>query len=524
MRYKYVFGYLRLSIDDDKIDESNSIRNQKLLIEQFIAEIEDFQNAKVQFFSDDGFSGTNFERPAFKRMMEIAKGKDSCCIIVKDLSRLGRDTLNTQDYIEKVFPFMQIRFIAINDYYDSIDTHSSKKDTEVKFKNLVNGIYPQICSKNVKAVMRRRAEQGKYNGSVPPYGMRINEEDQSSLLVDREVSWVVRLIIDEKLAGKRYVDIARLLNEKKIQTPTQYLISKEYSIPTGNVGTMWTTDMVKKIATNPVYTGAIVNHKSENAVVAVKSPISIPREEWIIVPGMHEAIMTMEELDTILGMIKHSKKIRKQHVNRSKFRGKLRCGYCKRIMRVRTEDKFKNKKISCYTPKQISDAKCYKGLYLVEDLEKLLIELIRHEALIADDTIKKMKEINKTTNISRWKKQLEGYEAKLQKNKLEKMGLYEKYASQELSKAKYIAEKKKVSDRDSVYLKKICDVKAKIKEAEEKKRKVADSKLHSLSKYKQLEELTYEIVQELVDTIYFYDPEHIEVIWNFRDEYVEATE
>ena len=147
MQYKYVIGYLRLSQDDeDKNDESNSIKNQRLLIQQFINGNEEFQGAKTVFFSDDGYSGTNFNRPDFKKMMELVKAESSCCVIVKDLSRLGRDTIDTQQYIEKIFPFLLVRFIAINDYYDSSAPLASRKDTEAKFKNLVNGIYPQIWS------------------------------------------------------------------------------------------------------------------------------------------------------------------------------------------------------------------------------------------------------------------------------------------------------------------------------------------------------------------------------------------
>ena len=218
MQYKDVFGYLRISQDDDdKTDESNSIKNQKLLIEQFIISCEEFQGAKVHFYIDDGYSGTNFERPDFKKMMQIVKGRNGCCIIVKDLSRLGRDTIDTQDYIEKIFPFLQIRFIAINDYYDSADSLSSRKDTEVKFKNLVNGIYPQICSENIKKVMYQLGEQGKYNGAIPPYGYMFNGNDKTSLLLDREVSWVVRLVIDKRLEGESYSGIARMLNERGLQ-------------------------------------------------------------------------------------------------------------------------------------------------------------------------------------------------------------------------------------------------------------------------------------------------------------------
>ena len=181
------------------------------------------------FFADDGYSGTDFERPDFKRMIALAKQEGmSCCIIVKDLSRFGRDTITVQNYIEKVFPFLQVRFIAINDYYDSNSSYSSRKDTEIKFKNLINGIYPAICSENIKHVLRKCAEAGKYMGAVPPYGYLFSENTKTALVIDKETAPVVRMIFDRRLAGAGYSDIARELEEKEIASPYAYLTGKGF--------------------------------------------------------------------------------------------------------------------------------------------------------------------------------------------------------------------------------------------------------------------------------------------------------
>lgn len=245
MQYRYVIGYLRLSWDDaDKEDESNSIKSQRFLIQQFIDGVEEFKGSEVLFFSDDGYSGTNFKRPDFQKMMALVKSKTNCCIIVKDLSRLGRDTVDVQNYIEKVFPFLQVRFIAINDYYDSNDTLAAKKDTEVKFKNLVNGIYPQICSQNIKQVMRKQAEAGKYHGSIPPFGYQFNGNDKTSLLLDKEASPIIRLIFDKRMEGLRYSEIADYLNESRVVTPMEYLQRKGFACFNSGVSLMWTSGMV----------------------------------------------------------------------------------------------------------------------------------------------------------------------------------------------------------------------------------------------------------------------------------------
>lgn len=343
MQYKYIIGYLRLSQDDeDATDESNSIKNQRLLIQQFIQGNKEFEGAKNVFFTDDGYSGTNFNRPDFKKMLGMVKNQDSCCIIVKDLSRLGRDTIDTQQYIEKIFPFLLVRFIAINDYYDSNDTFATRKDTEVKFKNLVNGIYPQICSQNIKQVMRKQAEMGKYHGPMPPYGYMFKNGDKTVLFLDKEVSGNVRFIFDKRMEGEKYSEIAKMLNEKEIETPTAYLLRKGYTPNNVQFLHVWNRHMVKRILFNPVYAGIMANHKTEKIELSAKSCTNLPRKEWIYVPDTHEAIVTVDELDKVMAMVAKGNCTyhRREKIPKNIFRGKIKCGYCGRALRVRSESKY----------------------------------------------------------------------------------------------------------------------------------------------------------------------------------------
>lgn len=525
MQYRYVIGYLRLSRDDaDKEDESNSIKNQRLLIQQFIDSVEEFKGSEVLFFSDDGYSGTSFKRPDFQKMMALVKSKTNCCIIVKDLSRFGRDTVDVQNYIEKVFPFLQVRFIAINDYYDSNDTLASKKDTEVKFKNLVNGIYPQICSQNIKQVMRKQAEAGKYHGSIPPFGYQFNGNDKTSLLLDKEASPIIRLIFDKRLEGLRYSEIAAYLNGKNIITPTEYLQKKGFTSIVTGLSAMWTISMVSNIIKNPVYTGTMVNHKTENMIVAVKSGKSLPREEWICVPNTHEAIVTKKEFEKVLSMAPGTTYYPKKKIPRNIFRGKLRCGYCKRMLRVRDEKRQKRMRASCNTPLRVSETPCYKKAFYLEEIEKIVLCLVQQQALLAEDTLRKIKKVNQTLDIPRLKRQAERYDEKIQQCNGLKMELYEKYVTGELLKADFIKEKEKISLQVSKYHEKKAAVEKKISEAEKKKALENAPALKSFSKYVSLESLSFQVVQELIDVIYFYDPEHIEVIWNFKDDYLETAE
>lgn len=523
MRYKYILAYLRLSNDDDdKADESNSIKNQRLLIEHFVKNNEELQETEIIFFADDGFSGTNFERPEFKRMITLAKQEQqSCCIIVKDLSRFGRDTITAQNYIEKVFPFLQVRFIAINDYYDSNSSYSNRKDTEVKFKNLINGIYPVICSKNIKQVVRKCGEAGKYLGSVPPYGYLFAENTKTALVVDKEAAPVVRMIFDRRLAGTGYRDIARELEEKEIASPYAYLTGKGFVCYKINVRLQWTAQIVSKILKNPVYAGIMENHKTETVLLATKATRVIPKEERIYVEGTHEAIVTKEELERVAAMVKHPKQAdQAKRKEKYLFSGKIRCGHCRRLMRIRTD--YKIPRISCksvYT----KGSNCLVGVYSMEPIENLVLQLIRQQASLAEDAIKQIKEMNKTLDISKLRRKKGAYEGRLKICRSKKMELYESFATGNLTKEEYLDQKGDISKKEAEYKAQSHELQEKIAEAEARKAKEENSGLKAFIKYKNLEALSYPIIQELIREIRFYDPEHIEVIWNYQDDYLETA-
>lgn len=528
MVYKYVIGYLRLSREDEyREDESNSISNQRLLIQHFIEKQEEFRESEVLFFSEDGFTGTSFNRPGFKEMMEFIQKKGGCCIVVKDLSRFGRDTIDSQNYLEKVFPFLHVRFIAINDFYDSDSSAKAGKDMEIKFKNLINGIYPQICSQNIKQVMRKQAEMGKYHGAVPPFGYRFPENSKTELLVDEEAAQTVRLIFKYFLEGKEPIEIARKLNDEQVVTPTMYMESKGYKRNL-QVASIWLRYMVSRILTNPLYTGTMVNHRTENRIVSVKSAVKIPREEWICVPGTHEAIIPQKEFDAVMAAWteKHNalKKNRNgalpvkgnQSEKKPALNGKIRCGQCRRKIRIRTYGKRQTTKIYCYSVNVSNPMGCYEKGYNIAGLDALVLELIKKQALLAEDTIKAVKQLDQTTDTSKLRRRIKTLEEKLNACKIQKRRLYEKYVSGDLPQKEYLLEKEKVFQKEEQYRKRADETERMLLEVSRQKER--ECELQGIAKFVNLESLSREVVEELVDTVYFYDPEHIEVIWNFKDD------
>lgn len=456
--------YLRLSDEDGDNRESDSISNQRILIHSFLKSHPEIQVVKECV--DDGYTGTNFNRPEFKRMMGLITRRKRICIIVEDLSRLGRDTIETQNYIEKIFPFLGVRFISINDFYDSSQKPSERKDTEA--------------------------------------------------------ASVVRGIFDQRLEGKTYADIARDLNKKEVETPTVYLQRKGWAPEAKKSVKFWDGNLVKLILFNPVYAGLTVRGKTETRVPSKREYRYISREDWICVKGGHEAIVTEQELQKVQDMVQ---KDRKYHgstpSSENIFAGLIRCGHCGRKMRIRTE--YKEKPIYCKSVTTAPNASCYPKKYKQKELEELVLIMIRQQAALAEDTIKQLKKANQTLNIPKLRYRKKQYEKKLALCKQEKMELYEQYAEEQIFLKNYLARKQTCMEKTAAYQQKIQEIEARILKGEEKKQKEKSEGLQLFVKYKGLEELSYEVLHELIEVINFYDPEHIEIVWKYRDEFLEAV-
>lgn len=202
--------------------ESESISHQKALIQNFINDSIELKDSMQYEFFDDGYSGTNFKRPSFERLLEKIKKGEINCVIVKDFSRFGRDYIELGDYLERIFPFMGVRFISINDHYDSLDYKETTGGLDVVMKNIVYDYYSKDLSMKVKTAKYQKMKQGKYLGGYVPYGLMKDPKDKHKLIVDPEAVAVVREIFDMAIAKMRLIDMARTLNERSVETPGQY--------------------------------------------------------------------------------------------------------------------------------------------------------------------------------------------------------------------------------------------------------------------------------------------------------------
>lgn len=293
---KYTILYARLSQDDGSQGESNSIANQRLILEKY-AKDNGFENLK--FLSDDGYSGTNFNRPAFKEIMELVENDEVTTIIVKDMSRLGREYLEVGRYTEIVFPNYDVRFIAIGDGIDSLYGN----DDFTPFKNIINELYAKDCSRKIRAAKRAKAETGAWMGGKPPFGyMRDPQDPKRHLVPDTESAEVVKLIFALCVGGKGPNQIAKELTKREILTPAHYAYQRQ-GIKNGNLNLdkpyKWHSENIVRILENEVYLGHTISLVNTTKSYKNKKRVVRPKEEQVKFENTHEPLVEKKIWDIV---------------------------------------------------------------------------------------------------------------------------------------------------------------------------------------------------------------------------------
>lgn len=344
-------GYIRLSVSD--ANESNSIENQKLIIEQWGNQQ---QIPIAHFYVDDGYSGTSFNRPAFKEMIQdIHSGKISC-VVVKDLSRLGRDYITTGYYIEVFFPSEGIRFVSVNDHFDTIDgitNQNSPLGSSIRVP-IINAFNEQISidiKKKVKEALDMKAQQGIFIGPRAPFGYQKSELDRNTLVPDSAASIVVRKIFELASSGIGVNDIVRYLNEKEIPTPVQFARSNGLN-ENNNGDESWNSRSVKYILTNRTYTGMLIQGKEKR-----------------VVAGTHEALVDVNVFDSIQKSFQARafNLAPKDQLTENLLKGKVICGCCGgKMQRRRGTNHADWYFFTCITNNRLGAGRC-TGMYIREE-------------------------------------------------------------------------------------------------------------------------------------------------------------
>jgi len=322
--------YIRLSKEDDKWkEESNSIAMQRILLKEYAAK--NFEDYELTEFCDDGYTGTNFDRPGMQEMLEQTRNSGIDCVIVKDFSRFARDYIELGAYLEQIFPFLGVRFISVNDNYDSGNHQGSIADMDVNFKNLVYDLYSKDLSAKVRSSLSIRKEKGQYISANSPFGYEKDPKDRHSLLIAEDEAEVVRKIFSLTVEGYTSVEIARLFNETGVKTPIEFKIEKGKTgrVPRGE-RFFWNSSTICHILRNEIYIGNIVQKKYTKDHVGGRNRLN-PREEWLVTYGRHEPIIDKTVFDKV--QENRGKKKPPQYNRRHPLAGRLVCGCCKRTLR-----------------------------------------------------------------------------------------------------------------------------------------------------------------------------------------------
>ena len=365
--------YCRLSQDDGIEGDSNSIQNQKSILRKFA---EDHHFPSPCFYVDDGFSGGNFQRPAFQQMISDMENGGIGIIVTKDLSRLGRNQLHTGLYIEERFPMFGVRYIAIN---DNVDTDSSESNDLMPFKNLFNEWFIRDTSRKIRAVLKAKAERGERLGTRTPYGYR-KDPDTKKLIVDEEAAAIVRRIFAMCAGGSGPSQIARILKKEQILTPTMYAYTR-YGITHTCLDTAhpynWSDSAIANLLENEIYLGNTVNMKYSTKSYMDKRRVEHPREECMVFENTHPALITREVWDMVQRVRKNKRRLTKME-EQNKYSGLVFCADCGSNMvlhRAHTMSASYNHFI-CRTYKK--DGEACTGHYIRECvLDEIVLEDLR---------------------------------------------------------------------------------------------------------------------------------------------------
>lgn len=512
--------YTRLSRDDGDKYESDSIVNQRALIRDYLKQHKEI--TIVSEHSDDGYSGVNFERPGFAEMMdEIREGKVDC-VVVKDLSRFGRNYIEAGNYIEKVFPFMGVRFIAINDSYDSSDK-SQSDSLVIPFKNLINDAYCKDISVKIRSQLEIKRKKGEYIGAFVAYGYVKDPEDHNRIIVDTYAAEVVRAIYRWKMAGMSQNRIADKLNSQGVLCPMEYKLSMGVKVQTNfrvHKQAKWSAVSVTRILTNELYTGVLLQGKSSTPNYKVKKRFDKEQSEWVRVDGAHEAVITAGEFETVQELLRKDTRISPDEEALYPLAGYVVCGDCGQNM-VRKTIPRHGKKYVYYV---CSTNKAKKGCSSHSISEKKLMDVVLHVIKEQIATVMHMAELlelaqslpEKQRNIFNYDAQIVKLQEEIERNKGFRMKLYESLEEGMIDKDEYFIFKKNYSDKISLAEKNIQALEVERDAAVEKN--AADySWVDAFKKYESIEQVERQVVINLISEIRVYEGNVVEIDFQHND-------
>ncbi len=514
MREGYVAEYLRISDDDEDIGdvkkESNSIANQRKVMEYFIAGHEELSKYPVKEFVDDGVSGVSFQRPGIQNLLREVKENRIACIVVKDLSRFGRNYIEVGDYIEQIFPFMGVRFIAVSDNFDSFKNPAS---LDVGFKNLMHDLYSRDLSRKIKSVKSLQQKEGVYSGGGVPYGYRINDKgDGKPYVPDSEAAQVVRKIFRLAADGTTTTKIADKLNDESIPIPGAYknqMANCRYQMKNGK-RSLWSASQVSIIIRNEAYLGTFVGRKL--STVKPREVKKNDKSEYIKIADHHERLIENDLFEKAQGaiIVRKRRKPYEKGENKTALMGKVKCGCCGYGMSLKQTTKR-----NYYYCRMGNSCGSYIQIDL-ELLETVILNVLKKlvEVYHEQEENKQSERVKVLTAISKAKEEKRILELKAERCKSGRLNLYHQWKEGRFTKEEYSIRKEELIRQEAKWRNELEILDNRLADTVS-----AQDVPHSenyLSVFGDGQKLTKDVLDGLIERIDVYCNNKVEIKWKFN--------
>lgn len=505
--------YLRLSVGDegDK-DESNSIGNQRKQIYEYIHRDSELWRCEVTEFCDDGCSGTNMERPGMQKMLNEVRRGNIQCIIVKDMSRFSRDYIEMGTYLNQIFPFMGVRFISINDCYDSRGQQGNTIELDTAFRTLLYDLYSKDVSVKVKAALENKHASGEYVSGQVPFGYRKSMEVKNAVAVNEAEAAVVRRIFSLAMQGKSSTQIARQLHGEGVpaimemrKPDKEYADGKIYS---------WSANSVRRILNNRFYLGEMAYGKSVRRSVGGRDSIAVPKEAWRVICNHHEALIPEKVFEQVSSFRPEASA--KRNRGKHPLTGKLYCGGCGYSMNykpLRGKNRYRRFECGKHALLKIPECCTYMN---AASLEEAVLSMLNKELLLMCDVMRQRESliVLQKRTVTFLEKRLEGHRLEIKRAEAKKDMYYENYALGDISEEEYRKKAGMLTEQISLLSVKAEETASKLA-VQESRYCGPEADTEQIIRYLHIEELTQAAADLFIRKIYVCKNKRIEIEWSF---------
>lgn len=529
-RIYHAGGYVRLSVEDSGRPGTDTIETQRELIQSYIDGQRDME--LYDLYCDNGRTGTNFDRPEFERMIDDVRAGKVDCIVVKDLSRFGRNYREAGDYLERIFPLLGVRFIAVNDSFDTLTAERTQDGYIVPLKNIINAVYSKDIGRKSRSALVTKQQRGEFIGAWAAYGYQKCVEDSHRIEPDMETAPVVREIFALRLTGISYQQIARTLNERGVPSPGRYLCLKGITKCKSYAGSRWNVTTVKKILTSEVYLGHMIQGRKRSGFTEGRKPYQVSESEWVIVRDTHEPLIDEDTFRTVQQMAEQANSAYKERLGRydglgtipNILCGLIYCADCKRPL-VRYKSVTNNGKNLFYVyicPSHSADLSSCPKKYLHETrLKEILWDTLQREIALAVNLDKLVRRFSRSAKAvsqeAAVKQEITAVRQALDRANMLYDSLFQNYTDKLMTEWEYTEMKRQYRSDMERSQARLDELER--QQQETRRQTTENSWLTTCGQFKEEQVLTETMAHALIERVEVDAKNHISITLRYRDEY-----